>query len=74
MPDFDAMGRLYAQLDHEQQQHHRTLALLRQIKSGEMPLERVDVTDNGWQVLPEVIGPVDVADLMEAAANAGGEE
>lgn len=75
MLDFDTLGRLYAELDHERQQHRLSIAVLRRVVSGELDPSRIEVDDNGWTILPEVVGPIDVDDLLDAAAIAtGGEE
>lgn len=34
-------------------EYSRLLEVLRQVKSGELPPERVLIKDNGWKILPE---------------------
>jgi len=69
---FAAIGRLYAQFEHESLQHRRTLEVLRQVKTGELDLERLEADGLKWRILPpaNVVGIVDVADLKRAAAGA----
>lgn len=39
-------------LENESGAHRKTLALLQSIKQGEVLLSNVNVTDDGWQIMP----------------------
>lgn len=43
----------YRALQNAEQEHRNTHSLLRRVVNGEIPLSRVIVSDDGWQVLPE---------------------
>lgn len=44
------IGRLTEAFDVAVAQHQRTLKLLREIKSGDVDLDLVTMTDDGWRV------------------------
>lgn len=51
---YEMYGRLAEERDLEHQRHLATIALLRSIKSGEIPLEAVEVyDDDSWKVIVE---------------------
>lgn len=52
---YELYGRLMEERQSEHAAHLRTLELLRQVKRGEIALERVLVKQDGtgWRVLPE---------------------
>ena len=71
-------GRLYARLEQETVQHKRTLEVLRQVKTGELDLERLEVSGVGWRILPSaepvpILRGLTVDDIKDAAAGAAGE-
>ncbi len=66
--EYEIIGRLTVELGREREQHRLTLQLLAQIKSGEVGLDRVTMTQNGWKRAPvaaPVTGPTD-EDTLEA--------
>ena len=50
---FAKLGKLVMLLDKANSDHRRTHALLKQIVGGEIAIERVLVSDGGWEILPE---------------------
>lgn len=46
------IGRLTESFDVAVMQHQRTLKLLREIKSGDVDLDLVTMTADGWEVVP----------------------
>lgn len=72
---FEQLGRLYVALRLEQMQHRRTIDVLRQIKSGELDLDRLNVDGDGWRVLPtDVVGSMSTTELRAVASGAKDEE
>ncbi len=47
------IGRLTMLVRESHTGHMRTLTVLRNVVSGQIPADRVKVTDTGWEVLPE---------------------
>lgn len=56
----DGVGRLtYAKMEYlaalwekEREDHRLTIAILKAIVKGDLPISRLEVSDNGWKVLP----------------------
>ena len=49
---FQIAAEFEAALEEEIANHKNTLDLVRRLKTGEVSLDSVVITDNGWRVLP----------------------
>ena len=52
MDIYERYGRKTEQLEQEIESHLNTIGVLRAVKSGELPLDRLTVTPNGWHIDP----------------------
>lgn len=50
---YERAGRLLADLDIEAEAHRQTLALLKELKSGRLSLDDVEVGDLTWKIKRE---------------------
>ncbi len=68
---YERCGRLMEAQANAIEAHQRTLKLLTEIKSGAMPLDRVTVTGNGWEIQPEPGGDDDGEEGPTVAGKVG---
>ena len=72
MNAYERCGHLLEALEESRQSHAKTLALLMHLKRGEVKLENVTVTDQGWRLEPETIEPAQVPDAPKARLESNG--
>ncbi len=58
MTIYDQFGRLSERLETESIEHRKTISLLQRIKSGEVSIDDVEVTSDGWRIVEDSDGPV----------------
>ena len=49
---YERMGRMVEERDQEHAHHLATIHLLHRLKSGEVPLDELFLTPNGWKIVP----------------------
>ena len=55
---YERYGRLLEERLIEHEHHLRTIAVLRDVVSGALPRERVQVSESGWAIQPTAADPV----------------
>jgi len=58
MSIYDQFGRLSERLETESLEHQKTISLLQRIKSGEVSIDDVEVTPEGWKIIEAPDSPV----------------
>jgi hypothetical protein len=64
MTIYELYGRVVEEREREMEAHLQTIAMLRQIVTGEVPRERVTVTETGWTLVP--VAPAKVLPMPAA--------
>ncbi len=63
-------GEADAHEAHEQ----RTLDVMKKIKSGEIALDQIEVTDNAWEIMPALMTKASTPDISKTSPNGATEE
>ena len=63
---YERLGKTIEERDGETAAHFRSLRLIHQLKRGDVTIDEVTLTDNGWTLEP--VGDNGAGDLMRAVA------
>lgn len=63
----EMFGVVSEQMEREKLEHRKTIDVLRRVVLGEVPVDRLRVTESSWSLLPEPRAP-ELDDMLEAIA------